>query len=131
VHVINYEIGEMLRIQVEDGQVTGVQSAGVHEYPESPLEVRDAVALARLDPAIAESVRDLDAHAILHVPTQEAELRNFGRYVWVTFTERDEPTRQLPAKFVALVDVGAARVSRSGPAACTGCTHAGETEVVA
>lgn len=119
VHVFDYTENRLIDVCVENDQVVSVDERGVHEYPESPQEMGTAIELARWHPDLRDKVRDLVGHAILRVPSDPRDPSVARRCMWVMFTERDDPMRQLPTQYTALVDLGAMEVIMAGPTPCT------------
>jgi hypothetical protein len=118
VHVFDYTANRMVDVCVEDDQVTSVDERGIHEYPESPHEMATAISLARLHPDLRDEVRDLVGHAILRVPSDIRDPAVERRCMSVMFTDRDDPMRQLPTRYTALLDLGSMEVLASGPTPC-------------
>jgi hypothetical protein len=118
VHLFNYTSNRMLDIRVDNDQVVSLDERGVHEYPESPHEMACAIELARLHPDLRDEVRNLVGHAILRVPSGFRDPSPPRRCMWVMFTECDDPTRQLPTRYTALVDLGSMEVIACGATPC-------------
>jgi hypothetical protein len=96
-----------------------VEIRASHECPASPLEMAQAIALARAAPGISGEVQALDAHAILQIPDAPEMPSHGHRCILVMFTEIDrDPDRELPVLFSAMVDLMAQQVLRAGPADC-------------
>lgn len=110
VHLFNYTTNQLIDVCVVNDQVTTVDQRGVHEYPESPFEVATAITLARRHPALQTSVAGLEGRAILRVPTDARSGLAGRRCMWVMFTERNDPSRELPVLRAALVDLGSSVV---------------------
>lgn len=125
VHVFNYTSNDLIDVLVEDDRVTSVDQRGVYEYPESPQEMGTAIDLARAHPDLKDEVRDLVGHAILRVPSDARDPTTSHRCMWVIFTDHDEPVRQLPVRFTALVDLGSMEVVACGATLCDS-TDAGD-----
>jgi hypothetical protein len=107
VHIFDYTGNRLIAVSVVNDQVTSVDERGIHEYPESPHEVGTAIDLARSHPDLRDAVRNLDGHAILRVSPDRRHPSVMRRCMWVMFTDHDDPTRELPTRYVALVDIGA------------------------
>lgn len=118
VHVFDYTANRMIDVRVENDRVTSVDERGIHEYPESPHEMAVAIELARLHPDLRDEVRDLVGHAILRVSSDLRDPSVVRRCMWVMFTDRDNPMRQLPTRYTALVDLGSMEVIACGPTPC-------------
>ena len=116
VAVFNYTSNELIEACVVDDRVTSVAIRDAHEHPESPVEMAQAIGLARSDPAIADLVREMDAHAILQVPEDTESAGH--RCMLVMFTDRADPHRELPVRYSALVDLALQKVIVSGPSPC-------------
>jgi hypothetical protein len=109
---------QLIEACVDDEKVTSVSFKQPHEHPESPIEMAQAIALARAHPELGAKVKDLQAHAILQVCD---DLRNasFGhRSMLVMFTEEADPHRELPVKWSALVDLNLQTLLTWGKAPC-------------
>jgi hypothetical protein len=119
VHVFDYTANRLIDVCVENDQVVSVDERGIHEYPESPHEMATAIDLARWHPDLRDAVRDLDGHAILRVPSDPRDPSVARRCMWVMFTDRNDPMRQLPTRYTALVDLGAMEVIMCGPSPCS------------
>jgi len=115
VHIFNYTTNRLIAARIENDQVVSVDERGIHEYPESPQEIAAAISVARLHPGLRDAVRDLDGHAILRVSPDPQHPSEMRRCMWVMFTDRNDPLRELPTQYFALVDVGTMQVVASGP----------------
>jgi hypothetical protein len=118
VHIFDYTSNQMVDVCVENDQVTSVDQRGIHEYPESPHEMATAIELARLHPDLRDEVADLIGHAILRVPSESRDLSVERRCMWVMFTDRDDPIREMPTRYTALVDLGSMEVIACGATPC-------------
>jgi hypothetical protein len=89
-----------------------------------------AIAIARAHPEVGRQVGELDAHAILSIPADLAGPNYGHRCLLVMFTEPDDPHRELPVLFSAVVDLCEQRVLAFGPCPCDylqdGKTQTGE-----
>ena len=91
---------------------------GPHEYPESPIEMAQAVALARVAPNIKILVKEMVADAILQVPDDPHSPSYGHRCILVMFTDIDDPHRELPVQYSAMVDLRLQKVLAAGPTPC-------------
>jgi hypothetical protein len=117
VYVVNYSNNVLLEISVEDGQFQSIVERGVHEYPETAAEIAQAITMARAADELRDNVGELSAHAILRVPSDSERKDNGHRCLWVMFTERDDPSCELPVLYQALVDLTDLVVVGAGPSA--------------
>jgi hypothetical protein len=117
VFIFNYTRNILLEVAVEDGRVVSVAECKPHEYPESSMEMAQAISLARAHDSLRSHVGELSAHAILRIP-RDRERPGFGhRCMWVMFTETNDSARELPVLYQALVDLVDLHVIAAGPAA--------------
>ena len=115
VHMFNYTTNRLIVVRLENDQVVSIDEREIHQYPESPQEKAAAIAVARLHPGLRDAVRELDGHAILSVSPDPRHPSEMRRCMWVMFTEPEDPMRELPTQYVALVDVGSMEVVAYGP----------------
>lgn len=124
VCLYNYSANQLIEAIVDDGVVTSVRYGEPYEHPEAPVEMAQAIGLASAHPQIKEKVEGLAAHAILRVP-MDASVPNYRhRCLLVMYTDQDDPHRELPVLFSALVDLCEQRVLAFGDCpCCTGASH--------
>jgi hypothetical protein len=118
VSLFNYTKNQLVEVCVEDETAVSVRLKAPHEHPESPIEMAQAIALARGAPAIREQVDGLTAHAILQVPDDPHSTSYMHRCILVMFTEEDDRHRELPVQYSAMVDLRLQRVLAAGPTPC-------------
>lgn len=118
VYVFNYTSNELAEICVEDERAISVTLQPPHMYPESPIEMAQAIALARSAPDLRKNVEDMSAHAILQVPDDPHGPSYGHRCFLVMFTDKDDPHKELPVRYFAMVDLRLQKILRSGLAPC-------------
>jgi hypothetical protein len=114
----NYTCNQLIEVAVDDGAVSGIRVGESFQHPEAPVEMAQAIGLARAHPAIRNCVANLDAHAILSVPMDASAPNYRHRCLLVIFTEPYDPHREAPVKFSALVDLCDQTVAAFGECAC-------------
>lgn len=122
VSLFNYTTNTLIEICVEDRVAISVELKESHVYPEAPIEMAQAISLARGAPELKGLVEDLAAHAILQVPTDPHGPSFRHRCILVMFTDKNDPHRELPVRYSAMVDLRLQRVLRAGPSSC-GCEN--------
>jgi hypothetical protein len=106
VYAFNYSTNDLIQVRVENFEVKAIARKEPWQHPESLREIADAISLAREHPHLKEAVRDLAAHGILQVPMTDPNAKSYRhRCIHVTFTDREDPTRELPARHHAYVDL--------------------------
>lgn len=118
VYIFNYTSNDLVEVCVEDERAISVTLRPPHMYPESPIEMAQAIALARAAPDLRKIVEGMNAHAILQVPNDPHGTSYGHRCFLVMFTDKDDPHRELPVRYSAIVDLRLQRVLRSGAAPC-------------
>jgi hypothetical protein len=129
VCLFNYTNNDLVEIYVEDGLAVSVTLRAPHEYPEAPIEMAQAIALARAVPELQATVKNMTAHAILQVPDDPHGPSYAHRCILVMFTDNDDPHRELPVQYSAMVDLRLQRVLASGPTPCAPGAPADTTAV--
>jgi hypothetical protein len=114
----NYDGRYAVDVLMKDDEIVAVDKRGGHLPPESPGEVNQAIALARGDARLKGQVEQLESHAILQSPADSGHPLFKHRSLWVVFSAPDDPTREMPALFTALVDLTEQRVVWAGAAPC-------------
>lgn len=114
----NYTRNQLIEVTVDDGAVSKIRTGESFQHPEAPIEMAQAIGLARAHPKIRGSVPHLEAHAILSVPMDASAPNYLHRCLLVIFTEPYDPHREVPAKFSALVDLCDQTVVAFGECAC-------------
>lgn len=123
----NYTRNQLLEVTVEGDTVTKIRIGESFQHPEAPIEMAQAIGLARAHPKIRHCVADLEAHAILSVPMDASAPNYKHRCLLVMFTEPNDRHRELPVKFSALVDLCDQAVVAFGECACgDGNSNAGQ-----
>ncbi len=115
----NYTSNKLIEAYVEDGVVTSVRMGESYQHPEAPVEMAQAIALARVHPDIKDVVESLSAHAILRVPMDPSAPSYRHRCLLVMFTDQDDEHRELPVLFSALVDLCEQRVLAFSSCSCS------------
>jgi hypothetical protein len=105
VYLFNYTSNHLVEVSVEDEHVVSVTLRASHEYPEAPIEMAQAIALARAAPELRDKAKTMAAHAILQVPDDPHGPSYAHRCILVMFTENDDPHRELPVQYSAMVDL--------------------------
>jgi hypothetical protein len=118
VCLFNYTDNQLIEVYVENGVACRVRLGEAHQHPESPIEMAQAIALARGVPEIEEATRSLSAHAILQIPPRNHGPSNGHRCMLVMFTEVDDPHLERPVLYSAMVDLRLQRVLYAGAAKC-------------
>ena len=113
----NYTEGYLVEASMVDQRVVSVTRKPGHAHPEAPIEMAQAIAIARADPRLKTEVAGLQAHAILQVPHPRSPHPEH-RCLLVMFTEADDPHRESPTKFSAIVDLNLQQVITAGPCPC-------------
>jgi hypothetical protein len=119
VCLFNYTTNRLIETYVADGCVLSVALRAPHEYPEAPIEMAQAIALARAHPQLQDEVRDLAAHAILQVPHDPHGPSYGHRCIWVMFTDQADRHRESPVRYSAMVDLRLQTVLAAGPTPCS------------
>lgn len=114
----NYTARHAIDVDMVNDEIVEVRRLTDYMPPEGPIEIRQAIAMARADGRLKGKVEALDSHAILHSPTDPAHPLGGRRILWVVFSEPDDPRRELPARFTALVDLTEQKVVWAGEAPC-------------
>ncbi|PLP97417.1 hypothetical protein CYJ10_26590 [Cupriavidus pauculus] len=114
----NYTRNQLIEVTVDDGTVSKIRVGESFQHPEAPIEMAQAIGLARAHPKIRGCVAHLEAHAILSVPMDASAPSYRHRCLLVIFTELNDPHREVPAKFSALVDLCDQTVVAFGECAC-------------
>jgi hypothetical protein len=118
VHFYNYTTNQLIVVTVDDGVVSDVRTGQSHQHPEAPVEVAQAIGVARSDPRLKTLVDGLLAHAILYVPSDPASPGYGHRCLHVMFTEPSEIHREVPVLYAAIVDLCDQRVVAAGNCPC-------------
>lgn len=106
-HFFSYSANRIIEVCLDDLEVTAVAVKAPHEYPESPIEMAQAISVARNSPQLNGKVDGMDAHAILQVRADAFATGASTRCMLVIFTEKNDPTRELPVQYSAMVDLRA------------------------
>jgi hypothetical protein len=114
----NYTARHAIDVELVDDEIVEVRRLDGYMPPEGPIEIRQAIAMARADGRLNGKVEALDSHAILQSPTEPAHPLGGRRILWVVFSEPDDPRREMPARFAALVDLTEQKVVWAGEAPC-------------
>jgi hypothetical protein len=118
VYIFNYTDNFLVEVCVEDSGVVSIEKREAYEHPAAPIEMAQAISIARADPSLRESVSELDGHAILQVQTNP-HLPSFQhRCIYVTFTDRDAESSELRQRYFAMVDLRTQCVIASGAGCC-------------
>lgn len=116
----NYTARHAIDVHVVDDDIVEVRRLDHYMPPEAPNEIRQAIAMACADARLKGKVDALDSHAILQSPTDPAHPLRGRRILWVVFSEPDDPRREMPARFTALIDLTEQKVVSAGEAPCRG-----------
>jgi hypothetical protein len=108
----------LIEVILKDKEIDCVELKDPHEHPESPLEMVQAIELARSHPDIKPEVQGLDASAILRVPLDPHGPSYKHRCMHVMFTEPSDPHKEMPVLFSALVDLKLQKVLAFGKSRC-------------
>jgi hypothetical protein len=114
----NYTARHAIDVDMVNDDIVGVVRRDDYMPPEGPGEMRQAIAMARADARLRGKVEELDSHAILQSPVDPAHPLQGRRILWVVFSEPDDPRREMPARFTALVDLTEQEVVWAGEAPC-------------
>lgn len=114
----NYTARHAIDVQVVNDDIVEARRLDDYMPPEAPSEIRQAIAMARADARLKGKVEALDSHAILQSPVDPAHPLRGRRILWVVFSEPDDPRREMPARFTALVDLTEQNVVSAGEAPC-------------
>jgi hypothetical protein len=113
----NYTAGYGVEVTMSDCEILSISKQDPYRHPESAIEERQAIALAREDSRLKGRLTGLDGTAILQIPPDDDP--TFGhRLLWVMFTEPDNPTLESRTMFTAMVDLDQQRVIDAGKAPC-------------
>jgi hypothetical protein len=115
----NYTEKHLVEVYLRELKVESVAERPNHAHPEAPIEMAQAIALARKDPELSAAVAQLEAHAILQVPNAESPYKNH-RCLLVTFTDTNDPHVEREALFAAVVDLNLQKVLKAGRCPCSG-----------
>lgn len=114
----NYTARHAIDVDMVNDDIVAVVRRDDYMPPEAPGEMKHAIAMARADARLRAKVEALDAHAILHSPAAREHPLRGRRILWVVFSEPDDPRREMPARFTALVDLTEQEVLWAGEAPC-------------
>lgn len=114
----NYTARHAIDVDMVNDDIVEVFRRDDYMPPEGPGEMKQAIAMARADARLSGKVEALDAHAILQSPADPAHPLRGRRILWVVFSEPDDPRREMPARFTALVDLTEQEVLWAGEAPC-------------
>jgi hypothetical protein len=114
----NYTARHAIDVDMVNDDIVEVVRRDDYMPPEGPGETKQAIAMARADARLRGKVEALDSHAILQSPADPAHPLRGRRILWVVFSEPDDPRRELPARFTALVDLTEQEVLWAGEAPC-------------
>lgn len=120
VCIFNYTENHLIEAYITEDSVDSVALRAPHEYPEAPIEMAQAISLARAHPDLRDKVQALVAHVILQVPNDPHGPSYGHRCMLVMFTGQDDPHRELPTHFSAMVDLRLQKVLVAGPTPCCG-----------
>jgi len=115
----NYTERHLVEVYLRELKVESVAERPSHAHPEAPIEMAQAIALARKHPDLSTQVAALDAHAILQVPAADSPYEDH-RCLLVTFTDENDPHVEREALFVAVVDLNLQKVLKAGRCPCSG-----------
>jgi hypothetical protein len=113
----NYTEKHLVEVHLRELEVESVAERPIHAHPEAPVEMAQAIALARAE--LGAEVAGLDAHAILQMPSPESPYRDH-RCLLVTFTDENDPHLERQALFAAVVDLNLQKVLKAGRCPCSG-----------
>ncbi len=114
----NYTARHAIDVHVVNDDIVEVRRLDDYMPPEAPSEIRQAIAMARADARLKGKVEALDSHAILQSPVDPAHPLRGRRILWVVFSDPDDPRREMPARFTALVDLTGQNIVSAGEAPC-------------
>ena len=114
----NYTTNVLIEVLVLCSEVISVNRLKPFEHPESPLEMAQAISLARAHPELGPATSKLEAHAILRVPPASDPDCSAHRCILVMFTEPNYPHEEQPVLYSALVDLTLQTILRSGETPC-------------
>lgn len=114
----NYTARQAIDVELVNDDIVEIVRRDDYMPPEGPGEMTQAIAMARADARLRGKVEVLDAHAILQSPADPAHPLCGRRTLWVVFSEPDDPRREMPARFTALVDLTGQQVVWAGAAPC-------------
>ena len=118
VCLFNYTTNELIEVLLENGAVCSVAINETHEHPESPVEMAQAIAIARAHPELSKFVDWMDAHAILRVRLDPHAPGYRHRCMHVMFTAPGDPDQEKPVLVSALVDLRIGAVIAFGTTPC-------------
>lgn len=118
VCLFNYSENQLINIYIEDGLVTAVEKGLPWQHPESPMEITQAIGLARSHHELRDAVTNLEGHAILSMGESASEPGQCNRRLHVMFTEPDDVHVERPVLFAALVDLREQRVVACAQTPC-------------
>jgi hypothetical protein len=116
--LFNYTTNQLIEVYVDGDRVSSIALRESHEYPEAPIEMAQAIALARAHPELRKEVETLDAHAILQIPRSPHSASCGHRCLLVIFTDQHDRHSESPAQYSAVVDLQLQAVLEAGPAPC-------------
>jgi hypothetical protein len=122
VCLFNYTENYLVEVYVQDGVVESVCKKPSHAHPEAPIEMAQAIMIAKNDPELKKKTEGLVAHAILQTPDPESPYKNH-RCFRVMFTKEADPYVEVSALFSALVDLNLQYVVTSGKCNCSQEVH--------
>lgn len=114
----NYTARHAIDVEMVNDDIVEVRRLDDYMPPEGPVEIKQAIAMARADGRLKGKVEALDSHAILQSPADPAHPLGGRRILCVVFSEPDDPRREMPARFTALVDLTEQKVVWAGEAPC-------------
>jgi hypothetical protein len=114
----NYTRNHLIEVLMRDGQVERVGKQPSHAHPEAPIEMAQAIAIARDDAKLSGVVQKLHAHAILQTPDPSSPYKD-DRCLLVMFTDAEHAHLEREVLYSALVDLNLQKVINSGQAPCS------------
>lgn len=118
----NYSDVHLVDVHMHDQRVVSVVKAPNHAHPEAPIEMAQAIAIARRDARIQAHVEGLLPNAILQVPHPRSPHRD-NRCLLVTFTEAADAHLEREALYSAIVDLNLQQVITAGKCTCAAEGH--------
>jgi hypothetical protein len=125
VCIFDYTSNRLADVYLRNGTIERVAIGGAHQHPESAMEVRQAIAVARSHPELRARVTELEAHGILRVPTAPASAACGHRCIEVFFVPPNDVHMERSVSFSALVDMTLQQVVGAGSCRCTDDSTAG------
>jgi hypothetical protein len=110
VCLFNYTTNQLIEVYLENKIVVSVSIMEPYEHPETPIEVVQAIGIIKSIRELRSIIEDLEGNGILRVPLDPHGPSYKHRCIHVIFTEKNDPFKELPVLFSAIVDLTTQKV---------------------